>query len=96
MSGTGTQHARIAYKSGSEHAFFPWRKGFKVLILAGLAIASLLWTAKVMSEGPEAPTTTGRRETMFPEKHNSEETRVSQPIAVSPRANPETATFALG
>jgi hypothetical protein len=96
MSGTGTQHARIAYKSGSEHAFFGRRKSFKVLILAGLAIASLLWTVKVMSEGPEAPTTTGRRETMFPGKHNSEETHVIQPLDVSTHANVETATFALG
>ncbi len=96
MSGTGTQLARIAHKSGSEHAFFAWRKSFKVLILAGLAIAFLLWTVKVMSEGPEAPTTTGRRETMFPGKQNSKETHVIQPIDVSPRANADTATFALG
>jgi hypothetical protein len=96
MSGTRTQHTPISHKSGSEHGFFDRRKGFKILILAGLAIASLLWTIKVMSKGPDAPTATGRRETMFPEKHNSEATHVIRPIEVSPTANAATATFALG
>jgi hypothetical protein len=96
MSGTGTQRDPVSHESGSENAFFDRRRSLKVLILAGLAIASLLWTVKVMSEGPEAPTTTGRRETMFPEKHNSKETHVIQPLDVSTHANIETATFALG
>lgn len=92
MSSIRTQNISASGKSDSRHGFFDRHNGFKLLILAGLAIASLLWTVKVMSEGSET-SATGRRETMFPVEDTSSN---AQSVNASTHANVETATFALG
>lgn len=95
MSSIRTQNISASGKSDSRHGFFDRHNDFKLLILAGLAIASLLWTVKVMSEGSET-SLTGRRETMFPVEDTSSTNRDAQSVNVSTHANVETATFALG
>ena len=67
-----------------------------ILTVGCLCIASLLYAVRIMSDGPEAPTTTLRRDTMFFAQQKPMVNHRIPPIDLSVPDQTATATFALG
>ena len=82
--------------SGSRDIFSNRHMILKILSVAGLGIASLVYGITTMSKGSEEPAATGRNETMYIAKQNPVTNQGIPPIDLSVPARIETATFALG
>jgi len=67
-----------------------------ILTVGCLSLASLLYAVRIMSDSPEAPTTTLRRDTMFSTQQKSVVNHRIPPIDLSAPDQTATATFALG
>ena len=67
-----------------------------ILTVGCLCIASLLYAVRIMSDGPEAPTTTLMRDTMFFTQQKPMVNHTIPPIDLSAPDQTATATFALG
>ena len=68
----------------------------KILMVACLGIASLVYGITTVSKGSEEPATTERNEAMLATKQNVSTNKGIPPIDLSVPAKTETATFALG
>ena len=68
----------------------------KILAIACLGTASLLYGITIVSQGSEEPAATERNEAMYVTKQNSVMNQGIPPIDLSVPARIETATFALG
>ncbi len=68
----------------------------KILTIACLGAASLVYGITTVGKGSDEPATTERNETMFLAKQNSVMNQEIPPIDLSVPTKTETATFALG
>jgi hypothetical protein len=86
----------VRNNSGSRDIFSKRHMILKILTVACLGVASLVYGITTMGKGSEEPATTERNETMFLAKQNSATNQIIPPIDLSVPAKTETATFALG
>lgn len=96
MVGKETHTLTVQNNSGSRDIFYSRRMILKILTLACLSIVFVLYGVRTMSEAPEEPPTTERKEAMFPTRQNSVANQGIPPIDLSAPTKTETATFALG
>jgi hypothetical protein len=96
MIGKETHTLIVRNSSGSGDIFCNRRVIFKVLTVACIGVAAVLYGARIMSEGSEEPATTERKGAMFLARQNSVANQGIPPIDLSAPAKTETATFALG
>jgi len=86
----------VPNNSGSRDIFSKRHMILKILTVACLGIASLVYGITTMSRGSEEPVTTERNEAMLAIKQNFATNKGIPPIDSSVAAKTETATFALG
>jgi hypothetical protein len=96
MFGKEAHSIVVPDNAGSRDIFSNRHMILKILTIACLGIASLLYGITTMSKGSEQPATTERNEAMFLTKQNSVMNQGIPPIDLSVPAKIETATFALG
>ena len=95
MFGKEAHSLAVPNNSGSRDIFSK-RHILKILTIACLGTASLLYGITIMSKGPEEPITTERNKAMYVTKRNSVADQAIPPIDLSAPTKTETATFALG
>jgi hypothetical protein len=96
MFGKKAHSIVVPNNTGSRNIFSNRHMILKILTIACLGIASLLYSITIVSHGSERPATTERNEAMYVTKQNSVMNQGIPPIDLSVPARIETATFALG
>ena len=96
MFGKEAHSIVVPNNTGSRDIFSDRHMILKILTIACLGIASLLYGITIVSHGSERPATTERNEAMYVSKQNSVMNQGIPPIDLSVPARIETATFALG
>lgn len=96
MVGKEIHTLTVQNNGGSRDIFSNRDMILKILPVAFLGIASVLYGVRIMSKGPEESATTERKRAMFLTRQNFVANQGIPPIDLSAPAGTETATFALG